>query len=98
MTQHPDHKTLADGSIDYAYYEKRTREIRAQSFHAVLKSLFGALTGILRSRPADNAKAKPSAIAAPKPAVKANPPKLHPTAHIGIGPRDHQTLRHSHPF
>ncbi|MCF3595713.1 hypothetical protein LZG00_17100 [Rhodobacteraceae bacterium LMO-12] len=51
MTQQPDYKTLADGSIDYAYYFARTRQIRAQSYHEALKSLFRMLTGFLRPRP-----------------------------------------------
>lgn len=48
MTQQPDYKTLADGSIDYAYYDHRTRDLRAQSFRAAMKSLLDVLTSVWR--------------------------------------------------
>ena len=71
MTQQPDYKTLPDGSIDYAYYDNLTRDLRAHSFQAAFKSLFGALSRGLRPRPKNNAATKPTA--------KANLPKPHPT-------------------
>jgi len=55
MTETTELKTLEDGSIDYAHYMQRGRELRSGAFYAALKALGTAVAARRRMRAAGNA-------------------------------------------
>ena len=61
MTTNTTYKTLVNGSIDYAFYTKRSHEIRSNEAHAFLRSVMKSIRSLFAADPKGKASRKPVA-------------------------------------